>query len=353
MPNPIKSTIHFTFYILPFTFYFSSCSSPTPPPTPAFYHWQTAVDISQKETDFLEALQVKKLYVKFFDVNWDVGSGENVPHAEVQFRTTELEGKEIIPTVFITNRALRQLPLEAIPQLGQRICKKIFELAEQIPDKTIAEVQLDCDWSGQTRDRYFKLLEEVNGILRSRGIQTSATIRLHQIKFREQTGVPPVDRGMLMFYNVGRLDDWEEENSILDIKTAEAYLEKLDQYPLELDLALPIFGWGVLFRQGRMIKLINNLRPADLQDSSRFHKKAANRFEVVKSTYLDGYYLYQGDQIRTEEISIDLLSQAVDLLKYKLPAAHRTLTFYHLDTTTIKHFSHEDLEALFLEMVQK
>lgn len=351
--SPLKF-LHFTFIILHFTFHLPSCTTPTPPtPTPGFYHWQTALELSSEEFSFLADLKVQKLYVKFFDVDWDAALGEPIPHAQAQIQADGLSHLQIVPTVFITNQTLRQLPAEAIPLLGQKLCDKILELAEQLPGHSISEIQIDCDWSGQTKASYFKLLESIKAILVPHAIALSVTIRLHQIKFREQTGVPPADRGMLMFYNVGNLEDWQEENSILKMETAQAYLAKLDQYPLDLDLVLPVFAWGVLFRQGKMIKLINNLRPKDLEDTSRFHKKEDNRFEVIKSTYLDGYYLYQGDLIRTEAISTEVLREAVAVLKKKLPPVSRTLAFYHLDTTTIKHYSHEDLEALFLEMVQK
>ena len=44
----------------------------------------------------------------------------------------------------------------------------------------------------------------------------SATIRLHQVKYRADTGVPPVDRGMLMAYNLLPPDQAGERSSILD-----------------------------------------------------------------------------------------------------------------------------------------
>lgn len=339
--------------IATFSLLLSACSPPTPPPTRAFYHWQTALELTTEEVSFLTQLEVEKLYVKFFDVDWEESLGEPVPLAQVAIQPAEVKGLEIIPTVFITNQTMRQLPLEEVSSLAQRICDKIFELAEPLPDNTIGEIQIDCDWSGQSRVVYFRLLEAIKTLLKPRDITLSATIRLHQVKYSKQTGIPPVDRGMLMFYNVGQVEDWREQNSILNLPTARAYLGNLRQYPLELDLVLPVFAWGVLFRQGKMIKLINNLRPADLADTSRFHETEANRFEVIKSTYLNGYYLYRGDLIRTEAIPVDLLQETITVMKEELPSVKRTLAFYHLDTTTIKHYVYEDLEALFLEMVQE
>ncbi|MFN7116651.1 MAG: hypothetical protein ACK4TA_07600, partial [Saprospiraceae bacterium] len=186
--------------------------------------------------------------------------------------------------------------------------------------------------------------------LNNPSIIISATIRLHQYRDFKETGVPPVNRGMLMFYNTGDVENWAEENSILNLEAASYYLPTSDfrlptskTYPIPLDIALPIFSWGVLFRNGSMIRLINNLQATDLTDTARFLKIADNRFEVVKSTYLNGYYLYEGDQIRTESIDQSLLLQAADLLYDKIKNRPLTIAFYHLDTATIKHFPHEFL----------
>ena len=91
-----------------------------------------------------------------------------------------------------------------------------------------------------------------------------------------------------MFYNMGEVADWNCENSILNQTDARAYLPNFRDYPLDLDLVLPIFSWGVLYRQGRMIRLINNLRPEDLRDTTYFHEAANNRFEITKVRILTG-----------------------------------------------------------------
>ena len=82
--------------------------------------------------------------------------------------------------------------------------------------------------------------------------QLSATIRLHQVKYREETGVPPVDYGVLMYYNMGHISAMGA-NSIYDRSTALRYLGKLREYPLPLDIALPMFAWGVHSADGQVL----------------------------------------------------------------------------------------------------
>jgi hypothetical protein len=338
--------------------------------SPAFYHWQTHLQLTENERLHLDSLGVKKLYVKFFDVDWDEASSQPVPHAQVEIDTARLAGLEIVPTVFITNRTFLNLKMAEVPGLAERIFDKMEELAKPLTqpltpkgepdgeDFRIDEIQFDCDWTEQTREKFFALLEHFKMKMRSSSLiphpsSLSATIRLHQLRFFEKTGVPPVDRGMLMFYNMGDLEAWETENSILDPETASRYLRSPQSsvlspqslYPLPLDVALPLFRWGVLFRDGRLIKLINNLGVEDLMDTERFNKIAPHRYEVKKSTYLQGYYLYEGDRLRLEAVDSEQLEAAAAMLRF-VKSGTATVAFYHLDTTTIKLFSHEKLEKV-------
>ena len=212
-------------------------------------------------------------------------------------------------------------------------------------------MQLDCDWTLGTKEKYFQLLRLIKKEL-PQEILLSTTIRLHQIKFSETTGIPPVGKGVLMYYNMGDLDNWETENSILDNEIGKQYLENLpafgtglENYPLKLDLALPIFQWGVLFRDGRMIRLINDLRETDLTDSSRYQKIEENRFQVLQSTYLEGHYLYKNDLIRLEKISKSELSEAAEILFPKFDTNFEVI-FYHLNENNLHDFSVEDLEEI-------
>jgi len=326
-------------------FGFSSCHSPSPAPAPAFYHWKTQLDPTAAEFAYLDSLGVQKLYVKVFDVDWDEERQQPVPLARLDApKATAGNRLEFIPTVFITNRTLSNLDAAAIPDLARRIVNLLTSLAETAAWE-VKEIQLDCDWTETTRDKFFVLLVALRAELTDRPVILSATIRLHQIRYPDRTGVPRVDRGMLVCYNVGEVTHWEESNSILDAGLVAPYLSA-DDYPLPLDVALPVFGWGVLFRQGRMIRLINGLEPADLTDTARFTNLGDSRYEVAKSTYLQGYYLYRGDRLRLETAKTEALMATATLLAAYLPPGNRTVAFYHLDTTTIKKFPYEELERI-------
>jgi hypothetical protein len=175
----------------------------------------------------------------------------------------------------------------------------------------------------------------------------SVTLRLHQYRYPEQTGVPPADRAMLMFYNMGDLADWAEPNSILNLEKARPYLATEKKYPLALDVALPLFRWGVLFRQGKMIKLLPEIDAAAIRSVGgvALDGESSQRFEIPESTYLEGYYLYAGDRIRLEMITPEQLLAAAEMLRGVASGERPYVSFYHLDSKLLGAFTPTDLQT--------
>ena len=131
-------------------------------------------------------------------------------------------------------------------------------------------LQVDCDWTISTKEKYFNLL-----ILLSNYIEhLSATIRLHQIKYVKATGVPPVEKGVVMIYNLDSPADTNIRNSIFSFEKALLYLKgNLEHYPLQLDVALPAFSWGVHFHHGKIKGLIADFHPSDIDKENMVQKK--------------------------------------------------------------------------------
>lgn len=325
---------------------FSACHRDEGPSTRAIYYWRTALSLRPVERALLDSLGVDRLYVKYFDVDIDE-AGEPLPLAQLEVDTSLLQNLEIIPAIFITNRTLERCSHTQLDTLAQRIDRKIAELHTPFGSRPLREIQIDCDWTQGTRAVYFYLLKKLREQIGFQNIRLSATIRLHQVRYFNKTGVPPVDRGMLMFYNMGDVENWQEPNSILNIKKAEPYLKGASRYPLPLDLALPAFGWGVLFRDGRMIRLIYPIDEQVFADANRFQRLGMQRWEVVKSTYLDGHYLYRGDRIRVEIAAPGEIRQSAALLKHSLRREQRTLALYHLDSLLTKRYLYEQLDSVF------
>ncbi len=308
--------------------------------TRAFYHWKSTIEPGLSAP--MDKLGIEKVYLRVFDVDWNETFGGPVPIGELTNPEKSWTQKEIIPTLFITNRTFQKIEEDGIQELSSRVLSKLENILPAW--EQVREVQLDCDWTPSTRERYFRFLEIVK---KQSGRTISATIRLHQIRYPEQTGVPPVDRGMLMFYNMGELESWEETNSILNLDKARPYLQNKKAYPLPLDLALPIFSWGVVFRNDEMVKLIHKLPEQELSDTSKFARIGDNRYEVKKSTYLEALYLYAGDYIRLEKIEPENLDEAVKLNLPLFEGKAFSLSLYHLDTTFINAMTYDQLDAIY------
>ncbi|MDE5929665.1 MAG: hypothetical protein K2H03_04220, partial [Muribaculaceae bacterium] len=145
------------------------------------------------------------------------------------------------------------------------------------------EIQLDCDWTGQTDSIFFNLCKEVRKELQSRDSEAkiSATIRLHQLS----STPPPVDYGVLMLYNTGSFENPDESNSIISVENIKPYLRYLADYPLHLDYAYPIFSWNLVYNKDKRFKGLMNYS-SGLPDNV-LTRLSYNSYEVVKDTLVN------------------------------------------------------------------
>ena len=289
----------------------------------------------------LDSCHVQKLYVKAFDLDWDLAKNEVIPKASIRFEEALPKNLVLVPTIFITNQVLTQTPDNQLDTLDNFMKKHL----DFVWKKTnFQEIQFDCDWTISTRRKYFKLLVSLRKHFPEKLF--SATIRLHQIKFAHKTGIPPVDRGMLMFYN---MSDWKKpqiKNSIYDLNAASQYLATLNQYPLPLDVVFPIFRWSVFYRNNRFLTVINNLDNQALSTHS-FLKKDDNKYAVLRDTNAFGLSLRRGDLIRSEEVNFDEILKGSQDLSNKISNQKLTFALYHLDPKTISFYSHEKLRQIY------
>lgn len=323
-----------------------SCHSPTPPKhiTKAFYYWKSTVQLSDKERIGLDSNHVHKLYVKFFDVDWQQAPA---PKAIVHFQDSVLlKSCEIVPVVYITNRTLLNANVAQTDTLAKQIHQKINQLAQKYSIR-FNEIQLDCDWSPKSQRKYFRLLNQLKKQFRP-DLTLSATIRLHQIKYADQTGIPPVDRGMLMCYNVADWKNANTKNSIFDTEVIGSYLGNLDAYPLPLDVALPLFRWAAIYRNNRFVAFVNNLDNQNIRNYSFFQKtKEPNRFIVSTDTSALGLSLRRGDLFRTEAANFNDLLITIEVLRKRIQNQNLTFALYHLDQPTLKFYSDDQVSQLF------
>ena len=174
----------------------------------------------------------------------------------------------------------------------------------------------------------------------------SCTIRLHQVKYKAKTGVPPVDRGMLMYYNMGKVENLQETNSIYSPADADKYVAYVKDYRLVLDVALPIFRWGVLYRDGKPTLLLNGFTSSDFDTNVYFKHTGRNWYRVDSACFMHGFYLKEKDMIRVEEINPYICKEAAAQLAPYLRSSRPTITFFDLKPQNINRYEIADFKEI-------
>lgn len=311
----------------------------------SFYYWKSVYRMPSSQEDILSDLKISKLYIRLFDVDWNESAGLVTPKAKIRFKEKPSGKFEIIPVIYIVNRSFQKISRQQIANLAANILKLTNEIAEN-NNLSFNEFQIDCDWTESTREKYFIFLETLKSSLAQKKIKISATIRLHQIKYSRITGVPPVDRGMLMYYNMGKINAYQTGNSIFNKDDAAKYIDYIPQYPLPLDAALPAFSWGIHIRKGNVIELLNNLTSLDFATNENFKKSGNNIYNAQKSFFYRGYYFMEGDEVKIEEIDPKECLAATKQLKSKLKSPG-TVAIYHLDSLIFTRYEKQDFEKVF------
>ncbi|MCT4613931.1 MAG: hypothetical protein N4A49_03535 [Marinifilaceae bacterium] len=309
----------------------------------SFYNWKQKAEISQEKIDFLDSLDVKESFVRFFDIDIKEDIYNFRPKSVVEIDTS-FRNLNINPCIYITNRSLYHLKTTDIPQLATNIIEKIYRIKKKYNLKKIKQVQIDCDWSLKTRYSYFKLLKEIKSQLKPNTI-LSATIRLHQIKYPKKTGIPPVDKGALMVYNMGDIHNINSKNSIFDINILKRYIGNLDKYKLKLDIAFPIFSWAVVYRFKKPVKILYPFNPRE-DDYKNLFAKNDGYIKLLRNGYYHGVYLYKDDILKIEEIKFKELERGAKLISNKLKNKTNNIVFYNINCKTVNKKNYENFKSI-------
>ncbi len=256
------------------------------------YYWRTDFRLDSSERAFLTQYHINKIYCRYFDVVMDTTQGQGpMPNATITFSDTLPEGIEMIPTVYIMENCMRK---QQVKGLAEKLVKRIRQMNETNDIKGVREIQIDCDYTMKSLNTYYQFLSEIK---EAWGQQLSTTIRLHQLSMK----APPVDYGALMLYNTGDPRKWVERNPILDIRDVSPYLKRLNDYPLPLAAAYPVFSW---------LRIINGVHVE--------HTVEAGEILKVK----------QAVEQRREELKQSIIT-------------------YHLDKENIKRYKPETYEEIY------
>lgn len=212
----------------------------------SFCYWKTTLNFEKTEDSLIKNLNVQHMYVRFFDVDWNPYAKEPLPVATISDIRLNDSNPEITPSIFITNEVVLQANKRQLDSLAARIAKRVQQIAKEMNEtkadkiangiaypkdyykqknykslnydsiKSIElaklkvdfkEILIDCDWTEKSQKNYFYLLQQIKKEFPT--AKLAATIRLWQYKYAEKAGTPPVDKGLLMCYNLAKPDDFK------------------------------------------------------------------------------------------------------------------------------------------------
>lgn len=286
-------------------------------PANAVYYWKTVLNTNNYEMNFIKKHNVKRIYLKFFDVSIDNlydGQGEQpVPIATTVF-TNSLEyirsnKIEIVPVVFVTVEALRLKK-----PLSDKIVRRVDNMCEA-NHIDYDEVQLDCDWTRETKNDFYSLCSEVKQLLHRNRKGLSATIRLHQLR----DTLPDVDYGVLMLYNTESLKNAKVQNSILSSNAVKKYMRhaKSDKH---LDFAYPTYEWTLWFKGNKFMGIIRPDENIEVEGTLRHEESDFN--EIIKTKSI----------IKPELKDIGYPSSTI---------------IYHLDSANLSKYNYDEIEKIY------
>ena len=81
------------------------------------------------------------------NADWEL---EVIPIATTLFQDTIPAGIEIVPTVYITTKAIRH-----DSDFAELMYKRIYAMLMRHQIRNVQEIQVDCDWTASTQDSFF------------------------------------------------------------------------------------------------------------------------------------------------------------------------------------------------------
>ncbi|MHC5310567.1 hypothetical protein ACYSNM_10970 [Myroides sp. LJL116] len=305
--------------------------------TISFYYWKTIFNLKDKEKEYLKDFNSSKLYVRYLDIG--LKNGKAIPIAPIIFKDSLIE-QNIIPVVYIKNEVMLKKDID----LGQ-LAHQIVDFIDQINKKnnlSINEIQLDCDWTLQSKQAFFSLIDHIK---KSSNKRISCTIRLHQIKYANKTGIPNVDYGVLMYYNMSAISN-DTLNSIYNREVAKSYIGNLKNYPLPLSYALPIYSWVVISQKDKVVGLLNGMSIEDLKNNPLLVAKTANIFVAKDQTMVKNKLIQKGQELKLEHIKEHQLQEMIQDLKQNAQSSTLDILLYDLNEINLSSYEKQTLQDL-------
>lgn len=315
-----------------------------------FYYWKTTYSLNKTEKNALKDNRSKRIYFRLCDIEMGYDS-EPHPENVMLWKEKPDTSLEYIPVIFIENKVFEKLTSKnelgnttgINKQFIENLTNNIIRLAKssmEYEGMQFNELQLDCDWTANTKNAFFHCLESIKK--ENPNLTLSATVRLYQLKYNDLAGIPPVDKAVLMCYNMGDMYDAKGGNSIYSVDIIEDYLSKKERYnDIPMSFALPIYSWYLAYRNDQFKGIVRDLSQADLE---KYFIKLDDTHYKCNTSDLYKYRLQAGDILRYERVTKKQLQLGKKLLESKIPNWNNELIYFDLDSASIQNYEKRILD---------
>jgi len=350
----------------------------------SFCYWDTKFETSNYEDSITKNMAVEHRYIRYFDVDWDFLTEHAFPVQTIDIDgDTAFVSYPFTPSIFITNQVFEQADKQSLDSLALKIKNRILQvnivavqqyktyinwhqtkegyytsgghfdkdslgrIAQGKIKDNFKDLLIDCDWTPKTKENYFYFLTRLKKAFPDK--QLSVTLRLWQYKYRKENGIPPVERCLLMCYNLSDIQKHDTKNSIASAKDIAPYLLS-EQYPHKLDIVLPLFSWGVIYQKGRYKGIVPY--DDDLRSFMQLNAQdtiSENNYSLKKDyVYSSRLYLRAGDEIRIENISKNEMFQIINLLKNNIDLdTNSRISFFSWNTNYIQNYGNKTISKFY------
>ena len=350
----------------------------------SFCYWERNY---KTDTALINSTGTNHFYLRYFDVDWDDISQDAKPIASLS--SYDVIPIKFTPSVFLTNKVFEKSSKKQLKTLSERVKKRVDKITEDFGGNAfrkeygygdfyyggddsirrakadsaeiayadaekvfiddymnkVTDILIDCDWTDKTRDNFFYFVECLKKEFADKEI--TVTLRLWQYKRNKPEDIPPVERCLLMCYNMQAFNDYRVENSIASLGELKKYVSG-KKYPLKLDVALPIFNWAILFRNERFMGILGNVNKQDYDNNFIEYESLGNgRYCSLTDKVIGNFFIRKGDIIKIEDVGKEELHQMAEYLKSEIPFdKYSRLTFFSWNKLYINNYGTDEIKNI-------
>lgn len=306
--------------------------------------------LDQSDFNFLAQNKITNLYFNIFDVKYDPVHFE-IPDSILQHECNVPVNFNVIPVVRIDNEIFEKIDTLFLQDFANKVAYKINEVySTSFKGHTFIKYQIYCDWNLLTKNNYFKFLKFLRQEIGS-DKKLSVVITLNHLKNQNIVGVPPAKEVVLKYYNFTNIKDFKDYNYIIDNNIANGYLDSVNNYPIKLNLSLPVYSCAIYYFKSdywSYFKVFNSITEKNIASNPLFEINSDSSYNVIDWTTVEGEQIFPHNDLLIQAPSINELLKAKQVTA-KFTKNNYEIIIYKYDTNSSKLLNNNDIEKIYFD----